>query len=190
MAIGQQSFLHSKQNSDPHTIETGTSKWQNPQQFLLDLWGGKFIHSIKKRRQLGSCCSASDLSKCVPPTSFCNKLQKTSICYGLLHTKGGTNSISLSSSAWEERDDKSKKKKTNPTSARRSCSPSRARSRDSTHTHTHPSSRGGRDFFFFFVSFFISGNVLHHPARVVSITSSSSAPNPAAASKCHTLKAN
>jgi hypothetical protein len=56
--------------------------------------------------------------------------------------------------------------------------------------HTHPSSRGGRDFFFFFVSFFISGNVLHHPARVVSITSSSSAPNPAAASKCHTLKAN
>lgn len=114
MAIGQQSFLHSKQNSDPHTIDTGTSKWQNPQQFLLDLWGGKFIHSIKKRRQLGSCCSASDLSKCVPPTSFCNKLQKTSICYGLLHTKGGTTSISLSSSAWEERDDKSKKKKPTP----------------------------------------------------------------------------
>jgi hypothetical protein len=122
----------------------------------------------------------------VPPTSFCNKLQKTSICYGLLHTKGGTTSISLSPPRLEKRE-MINLKKTIPTSAERSSSPS-ARSRDSTHTSIVSGWKGIFFFLFlFFFSFFISGNVLHHPACSIDHRGSYPA---AAASKCHTLKAN
>jgi hypothetical protein len=105
---------------------------------------------------------------CAPPTSFCNKLQKTSICYGLLHTKGG---ITTSSSLYlslllglrreeRERDDKSKKATPHIWEELRRS----ARSRNLTPTHTHPSSRAEGISLFSSSSFLISGNVLHHPA--------------------------
>ncbi len=128
---------------------------------------------------------------CGPPTSFCNKLQKTSICYGLLNTKGG---IPTSSSLYlslllglrreeRERDDKSKKATPHIwEEVRRS-----ARSRNSTPTHTHPSSRA-KGISFFLLLLFSFRAMSYSTRRVVPITWAAPKQN-TAASKCHTLKA-